>query len=175
MDYPEDEDYEIISKKDLASLRGEVKQLKEGEAPSESTVLSKLNQMLDLFKEASMSMKGEKSSSAMEEVNEKMDQILEQHKQLAEGILAIADMIKAASGEEAEKVEQPRQAPMPAPQMPPMPGPMPMGPPPRPMPGQPMPFPKPEMPSFNPLEEAEGPGELPPMPPKPGKTRILGL
>jgi hypothetical protein len=181
VDMPEDEDYEIISKKDLATLRGDVKQLREGGAPSENTVLSRLNQMLDLFKEASMSMKEEKPTyERLDEINEKMDRILEQHKQLAEGILAVADMIKAASGEEAEKPEQ--QNPMPnqmpnfnAPQMapPPMPNQMPQ----RPM-QNPMNFPKTDIPSFNPLEEGlprEGPEQLPPMPPRPGKARVLGF
>jgi hypothetical protein len=194
MDYPDDEDYEIISKKDIAALRAEIKQLREGGAPSESTVLSRLNQMLDLFKEASLSLKEEKpSSEKFDEINEKIDRLFEQNQQIAEGVVALADMIKSATEEKPEEIVQQVEQPKPMPQHMPtqmtnfnnqMPPPMSM---PRQMQqgaGQmqppletPMPFPKPEMPSFNPLEgeELHAPGELPPLPQSPPKRRVLGF
>jgi len=194
MDYPDDEDYEIISKKDVAKLKDEIKQLREGGAPSESTVLSRLNQMLDMFKDASASMGEEGSSSSkLDEISSKMDKILDQHQQLAEGILAIVDMIKEAQGESepAPKVEPQKPAPQPVqPQqnfgLPPTPN---FNIPPPPMPIQmqgpmpprgpnlesPIPFPKPEMPSFNPMEEPNNPGGLPPLSGKPSKRGILGF
>jgi len=196
MDYPDDEDYEIISKKDVAKLKDEIKQLREGGAPSESTVLSRLNQMLDMFKDASASMGEEGSSSSkLDDINSKIDKILDQHQQLAEGILALADMIKEAQGESepTHEVEEPKPAPQPVQQqnfgLPPAPNfNMSQMPPPPPNKMQqqmqsrgpnlesPIPFSKLEMPSFSPMEEPmNNPGEIPPLPGRPSKRGMLGF
>ena len=109
----------------------------------DSDISKKVDKLLDLFKEASQSVKEEDSlSEQLKEINEKIDTI-------AEGMVAVADLVK-------EQVQKPgleqRQ----------MPHPMPIQP--QPMPVSPMPphqqTPKPDfrVPSLE-------PGQLPPLPP----------
>jgi hypothetical protein len=181
----DNEDYEIISKKEISKLKDEVRQLKEGSSPSDSTVLSRLNQMLDLFREASISMKsGPTTSEIMEQINEKLSKLFDQNQQIAEGILAVADLVKGnttekKSQESIEEKLKPANNMMPEPpqfqntqqtdffeqsQMPsaqmemsrPMQSQMPLQPPLPPRPRIPQPqFANPQMPSLNPMESVE--------------------
>jgi hypothetical protein len=93
-----DEDYEIISHKEVARLKQELKSLKEGELTASTNEIShKLNQMIDIFKEASIMMKDEKSSKeSHNELSDKLDKLLDQNQKIAEGVLAVADMINQA-------------------------------------------------------------------------------
>ena len=141
-----DEDYEIISHKEVARLKQELKSLKEGELTASNKEIShKLNQMIDIFKEASIMMKDEKSSKdSHNEIMDKLDKLLDQNQKIAEGVLAVADMISKPSPAKVEPQPiHPGSQSVPEPlNMPgkPMPsGPMPSGPmPPRPMPSGPM-------------------------------------
>ncbi len=177
-----DDDYEIISHKEIEHLKHEIQDLKEGKSPeSPSNIVAKLNQMLDLFKEASASMKEGKSTDSHKEILEKLDKLLDQNQKIAEGVLAVADLVSGESSEEQEP--EPEQKPQQQ-SRPMMPGPafptnnMPM-PPPRPGPSMPEPFPsKPEMPSLNPMEGLSRPsmnpiGGLPPLPPRPNKRSLF--
>tara|TARA_Y100000310_G_scaffold344280_1_gene456191 strand:- start:1662 stop:2276 length:615 start_codon:yes stop_codon:yes gene_type:complete len=177
-----DEDYEIISHKEVARLKQELKALKEGELTASNKEIShKLNQMIDIFKEASIMMKDEKSSKdSHNEIMDKLDKLLDQNQKIAEGVLAVADMIsKPIPVKAAPKPLTPGPQPM---------RPEPMHPEPLNIPGQPMPpnpmgsepihpeplnapipprpikkgippaptpesFPSPGMPSLNPMEE----------------------
>jgi hypothetical protein len=186
----DNEDYEIISKKEIAKLKDEIKQFKEGSSPSDSTVLSRLNQMLDLFREASLSMKsGPTTSEIMEQINEKLTKLLDQNQQIAEGILAVADLVKGKdlSEKKPESIEEKLKPARPLMQEPPAFGPQQfqeeqnpfekMNPLPPPLPQKSMPqpgFSVPQMPSLNPHEDLEkSPShdftDLPPLPPRPPK------
>lgn len=192
LEVEDNEDYEIISKKDIAKLKDEIRSFKQGSAPSESTVLSRLNQMLDMFKEASISMKtGPTTAEILDQINEKLTKILEQNQQIAEGIIALADLAKEPEKEE-KKIESIEEKLKPKPLMPEIPkfqeaepmfaqqfnqqAPEFMQPEPEFMqqtttPPRPISFPKPQMPSLNPMEDVEHKGfsDIPPLPPRPPK------
>lgn len=181
----DDTDYEIVSKKEIGRLKDEIQNLKEGElSGSASSIQSRLNQLLDIFKEASSSLKSEKPfSEELESINEKLNKILDQNQQIAEGILAVADLVKGVPHENKRAFEQkeiPNEESLDQPmfeqpsfeQIPQMPA---MPPPPPPMPlrmQQPIQqFPKPQMPSFGfgeqqPIQNIGGLNALPSKPPK---------
>lgn len=176
-----DEDYEIISRKDIAKLKQEIKELKEGkDSGSANNVMNKLNQMLELFKDASLSIKTEKPTSMkLDAISEKLDKILDQNQKVAEGLLSVVDLVKGVKPD----ITKPMQGPKPVqPFGPRVPGPMP-GPAPQPLPRQQRPpiqpqapgFPKPGMPSLNPMQgpPPKGKGELRPLPSKPAKKGLF--
>ncbi len=107
------------------------------------SVSKKIDQLLDLFKEASQSVKEEVSlSEQLKEINEKIDTI-------AEGMVAVADLVKEQVQKQGLGQRQ-------------MPHPMPAQPQPRPV--SPMPPPKQaSKPDFS-VPSLE-PGQLPPLPP----------
>ncbi len=123
-------------------------------------------------------------SEELKAIDEKLEKVVDQNQKIAEGLLAIADLIKGREheGEPEEKhlpdvnaghSPFPQQAPPP-----PLPGQVPeplFAPQPPPAPSF---FPKPEAPSLNP---AEGRGRtplrdmnLPPLPAKPKKKGLFG-
>jgi len=191
-----DEDYEIISHKEIDRLKQEINKLKEAEfSGSANTIMNKLDKILEIFKEASLSMQNDSSADKkIEEIDEKLNNLLDQNQQIAEGVLAVADLINNAT-EKEEKSQIPKQAPMPHPgniasnpELPPrMMSPMPLrpGPMPHPQMQEPFPeqrrslnppsFPRPGMPSLNPLESPgrSSMGGLPPLPPKPPKKGLF--
>ena len=179
-----DEDYEIISHKEIARLKQEINKLKEAEfSGSANEIMTKLDKILGIFKEASLSMQNSSEDKQHNDINEKLDNLLDQNQRIAEGVLAVADLVN-------KKQEIPRQAPMPPSPKPMMPGqastfpphiepPRPMslraGPSPHPQEPNISSFPKPGMPAINPLESSERPsmGGLPPLPPKPRKKGLF--
>ncbi len=176
-----DDDYEIISRKDIARLKQEIKELKEGkDSGSANNVMNKLNQMLELFKDASLSIKTEKPiSMKLDAISEKLDKILDQNQKIAEGLLSVVDLVKGVKPE----ITKPMPGPKPVPPFDPrFPGPMP-GPAPQPLPRQQRTpiqprapaFPKPGMPSLNPMEgpPAKRVGGLKPLPSKPVKKGLF--
>ncbi len=174
----DDVDYEIISRKDIARLKQEIKELKEGKnSGSANNVMDKLNQMLDLFKEASLSLKNEKPGGMkLEEIYEKLDSILDQNQKIAEGLLSIADLVKGGKPEVQQKPMAPRPMPnQPMPRLgprPTMPGPQPLPRAPQrpPISGAPS-FPKPGMPGINPIRAPPPQGM--PLPSKPAKKGLF--
>ena len=74
-----DEDYEIISHKEVAKLKGEIKELRQGKLTgSTNDIKTKLNEMLGLFREASLSIKKEKPlSEKLSAINEKLEKVLD--------------------------------------------------------------------------------------------------
>lgn len=155
----EEEEYELLPHKEIEELKDELRKLKEFEiTPTKKLRVSllelntKLDKLLKIFDEAQHMIKSEEIGMTYKErmkpVVEKMDKILEQNADIAEGIVAIADMVKemkegkAPAEEEEEGLEAPEMpdfgpeppftpsgpAPgIPPPGMPPMPprGPMP--------------------------------------------------
>ena len=144
-----DDDYELLPHKDIIELKKELEKLKKGPTPESRDQMEKLtdsiNNLLNLFKEASSQMhleeqEGNLVSEKLGPIEEKLDQILDQNQKIAEGIVALADLIK--------EMKEEKEPPMPRLRMGPMQGPMPQGPPPG----------MPRMPEF---------GGFPPMPPPP--------
>jgi hypothetical protein len=101
-----DDDYELVSKNEVNKLKEQIKALKEGNGSgSTNLILSKVNQMLDIFKEASLNLKNQKPGDS-QGINEKLDKILEQNQRIAEGLLAVADLINE---EKPELIKPPVQ------------------------------------------------------------------
>lgn len=107
-DIPETEDYaeyEILPHKEIKELKEELAKLKEYEVtPTRKLQISilelnnKLDRLLAIFEEAMHGIKVEEGGLRFEEkmrpMVERMNKILEQHKDIAEGVVAMADMLK---------------------------------------------------------------------------------
>ncbi len=166
----ETEEYELLPHREIEDLKDELRKLKEFEiTPTKKLRISlielnkKLNKLLQIFDEARHEIRTEEIGLGFKEkmkpVTEKMNRLLEQQADIAEGMVALADIVKEMKKEEAPKLEpalpiprappastmgppRPRMAP-PAPGMPPPGIPRPGAAPPRP--GAPLP-PRPGMP-----------------------------
>lgn len=189
-----DEDYEIISHKDIEKLKEEIKELKEGKtSDSANNVIKRLDEMIEIFKTASISLQDEMPiNDKITDISQKLETLLDQNQKIAEGILAIADMINENIGDAeskpiAEQQSQPK--PLPAmfqqmenpfqqnqPQMNPMPRPRPM-PPMSQMQSNFPPMPQMEQPKMEPMSRGRSPvnelSGLPPLPPRPPKKKGL--
>ncbi|MEM4263894.1 MAG: hypothetical protein QW666_03300 [Candidatus Woesearchaeota archaeon] len=163
----EEEEYELLPHKEIEELKSELQKLKEFEiTPTKKLSVSllelnkKLDKLLAIFDEATHMIKSEEMGLTFKErmkpISDKMDKILEQNADIAEGIVAIADMVKEMKGvqktaEKEEELGTPEFDFKPEfPMAPPAPGvlpPMPQGPrpqmPPRPMAPPPLPPRKP--------------------------------
>ena len=113
----EEEPYEIMPYKDITELRKQVQELKSKGSDAGSKQLldsiSKLTEqmtsMMGLFKTAAEEMHLEEKdehfvAKKIEPLIDKLDEIIEQNKTIAEGMVAVADMIK----ESMEKTKEPR-------------------------------------------------------------------
>lgn len=168
----EGEDYEILPQKEIQELKEELRKLKEYEiTPTKKMQVSlvevntKLDKLLSIFEEAMTALQLEEGGLSFKEkmkpVVEKMNKVLEQNSEIAQGIVAVADLVKDLREDLGKGVtvkepalESPPPAPMPMgtfgpPAFPPSTGP-------RPMPGMQM----------------MGP---PGMPPPPPRRRRFGL
>lgn len=145
-----EEPYEILPYREVASLKKDIADLKQKLGDNSSSQLGDsiatlsrtMENMLNLFQAASEEMKIEESgagsdnSPLLTEISSKLDDLIEQNKAIAEGIVAVADMIKESHEEASEQEQLPSGAPkfgqqfqqpppQPAPQFGlPMPGPM---------------------------------------------------
>ncbi|MBI5389342.1 hypothetical protein HZB01_03100 [Candidatus Woesearchaeota archaeon] len=125
-----DEEFELISKKDLVSIRGEIENLKKElqgnpavkgikkmEDPLEKLNTS-INKLLDVFKEASQQMKleekDEEMSSQLAPIEEKLDMLLDHTRKIAKGIVAVADMLKEKGDEQQPYRPAEPMAPLPS-------------------------------------------------------------
>lgn len=99
------EEYEILPEKAVSALREEVRKAKEFEIMptkqlhvSLNELNSKLDRLLTIFDAASKEIKLEEGGLSFQEkmrpLIEKMNKILEQNSEIAEGIVALADMVK---------------------------------------------------------------------------------
>ncbi len=194
--------YEIMPYKEVMELKKQVAELKErsGKPLNEdlmnsiSVLTKQLGSLLQLFKTAADEMRTEESAEeriahSLKPILERMEGVIDQNKTIAEGMVAIADMVKEIKGEKPSKAFEEIDIPkiggtksstkhsdlldMPGMDMPPPPGGMPlpsgpgMPPPPGGMPPPGMGMPPP--PGGMPLPP--GPGMPPPpggMPPPPG-------
>lgn len=96
------DDYELMPHRDIIELREELRRLRE--KPSEKTLqismvelASKLDRIIEIFEEAKEMIKVEEGALTFQEkmrpLVERMEKILEQNSQIAEGVVAIADMV----------------------------------------------------------------------------------
>ena len=139
------DDYEILPHKDIVELREELKRLRA--KPTERTLqismvelAGKVDRLIDIFQEAMESIRVEEGGLTFQEKMKplltRMDKVLEQNSQIAEGIVALADMVNEVKG----AVPELPTGPEPIGPIPPAVGPAPIGVPPV-LPGGPAPLP----------------------------------
>ncbi len=136
-----DEPYEILPYREVSSLKKDISDLKQkmGDGSSKQLAdsianLSKtMENMLNLFQSAAEEMRLEEkgvssdSSAILAEIDNKLDELIDQNKTIAEGIVAVADMIKGETQQsEQEQNVMPAQFSMPPPGPAPSFGPRPM-------------------------------------------------
>ena len=101
----EDDDYEIISQREVKRLKNEINLLKgsghiEGQRLQETIedLTSKLNSMIDVFEAASEDMREEDKeaeliSHKIDPIFEKLSELAEQNKKIADGLIAINSIV----------------------------------------------------------------------------------
>ena len=164
----EGEDYEILPQKEIQELKEELRKLKEYEiTPTKKMQVSlvevntKLDKLLSIFEEAMTALQLEEGGLSFKEkmkpVVEKMNKVLEQNSEIAQGIVAVADLVKDLREDMSKGVtvkEPALEGPPPAP--------MPMG-----------TFGPPMMPTRAPPMPMMGPPGMPPPPPP--RRRRFGI
>lgn len=104
------EEYELLPHKEIEELKEELAKLKEFEiTPTKKLRVSlvelnsKLDKLLDIFEDAMRQVQIEEGGMTFHEkmkpIADKMNKILDQNAQIAEGIVTMADMIKEMRGE----------------------------------------------------------------------------
>lgn len=97
-----DDDYEILPSKDIEDLKKQLEAYRSGPSGSARASVDTLNdsiiKLINIFREASESMKFEEEEQDLIEkeiapMADKVDKVLDQNKKIAEGIVALADMI----------------------------------------------------------------------------------
>jgi len=97
-----DDDYEILPSKDIENLKSQLEAFRSGPTSAARSSMDNLNdsinKLLNVFKEAGESLKLEEEEQDLLEkeiapMADKVDKLLEQNKRIAEGIVALADMI----------------------------------------------------------------------------------
>ena len=159
-DVPNDEpseDYDIVPHKRLIELQRQVEDLKKNPYGSTdsgkkmmetmTSLTTSIDGLLTLFKDAAQEMRVEEHdvgilSKNMRPLMEKLDELIEQNKKIARGIIAIADMVKE-HGERLDQLSGPGQR--------------------RPLPGVPLP-PGKQLRPFGPSGFGPVPGHMPPAP-----------
>lgn len=101
----ENEEYEILPEKEIKELKEELKRLKEFEiAPSKKLHVSivelnnRIDKLLSIFEEAISSVQAEEGGLSFKDkmapLVEKMNKLSEQNAEIADAVVALADMIK---------------------------------------------------------------------------------
>lgn len=183
----ETEEYELLPHKEIEELKDELQKLKEFEiTPTKKLRISlielnkKLDRLLQIFDEARQDIRTEEAGLGFKEKMkpflDKLDRLLEQQADIAEGMVALSDIVKGRKEEEPEESEE-EEEPLfrpsmpefpPAIQKPPMPQMPPSGPPRYGVPPPPM---RPGVNIRPPM-----PGMPPPrMPPKPPRKKRFGI
>ena len=118
-----EEPYEIIPHKEIVDIRKQIQELKSKGSDADSKPLlesvnkltQQMNSMMGLFKTAAEDMRMEEKdehfvAKKMEPLSEKLDEIMEQNRTIAEGMVAVADMIRE-SLEKKESIISPKPEP----------------------------------------------------------------
>jgi len=173
-----EEEYELMPHRAVARIKRELELLKKnaGKQPSVKMKISidklndNINSLRNLFQEAAKAMP-EEGPDPHKLLLSRIDKLEEENKQIAQGIVVVADLVKELKGE-TKMPQRPMAAPMPKAGIP---GPMPKPvfrqmPPKMHAPGMPEPpkmAPLPETPpGMAPLPEPPGMSGMPPMPPR---------
>ena len=127
-----DDDYDLLPHQEIEELKRQVQELKTRSDKSSSQEIVKaleqltrsMDSMLRLFTEAAHEVKG--SDKEHEQIVDKLDEVIEQNKTIAEGMVAVSDMVR-------DFVEKQKYRPVPVPR-------------PMPRPNYPMPGPEPDFP-----------------------------
>ena len=127
-----DDDYDLLPHQEIEELKRQVQELKTRSDKSSSQEIVKaleqltrsMDSMLRLFTEAAQEVKG--SDKEHEQIVDKLDEVIEQNKTIAEGMVAVSDMVR-------DFVEKQKYRPVPVPR-------------PMPRPNYPMPGPEPNFP-----------------------------
>ena len=159
-----EDEYELIPHKEISELKDEIRRLHDNPpSPSKHLQISmddlaaKLDNMTKVFEKAMRTMSEDEGGltfkDKMQPILHRMDKILEQNSQIADGIVAMADMVNELKDENTKPMQEQQSDDFfpPPPGMPPSPGNFP------PPPGMPMP---PGMPPMPPLSG------MPPPPPR---------
>lgn len=111
-----EDDYELVARDDLATLRKELEEVKKDPASSYESSLTliesmdrladQISQLMDLFKQANKQMH-EDYSKGLHEESDKLDRVIAQNEKLARGILALADRSASQSSMQAQPTQQP--------------------------------------------------------------------
>jgi hypothetical protein len=126
MDMANDDSYEITPHREIAELKQQLQELRlriDKVSPKElinsmSTLSKSIESMLKLFGEAVEELKFEDREEALsggkDTVNQKLDRIMNQNKVIADGIVAVSEMIEDLNGKKSQVSNtQPRfQPPM---------------------------------------------------------------
>ncbi|MBI4148491.1 hypothetical protein HY490_04330 [Candidatus Woesearchaeota archaeon] len=102
---PSEEEYELLPHKEVTDLKEQLERLKTFEvAPTKKLTVNlielnaKIDRLLTVFEEASKQISVEEGGLSFEDrmkpVLEKMNRILQQNAEIAEGIVAVADIVK---------------------------------------------------------------------------------
>ena len=94
-----DDDYDLLPHQEIEELKRQVQELKTRSDKSSSQEIVKsldqltraMDSMLRLFTEASQEVKGDDKEH--EQIAEKLDEVMEQNKTIAEGMVAVLDMV----------------------------------------------------------------------------------
>ncbi len=168
-----DSDYELLPEKDILKIKRELNELKENELSSKFSpekieeLNNNIKELIEVIRLASDEVKLEKVDPYIHRlsvIEKKVDKALYENKEIAQGIVALADLINKPAPPSMPKppMSVPGQ-PMEAPANSPMP----------PGPGQ---NPSPQPPDMPPLNPPPGLGPIMPMPPagKPQKKGLFG-
>jgi chromosome segregation ATPase len=99
----DNDDYEILPHKEISDLKKQIEAYRKGPPSSAQNSMDKLtdsmNTLITIFREASTSMSIEDKekdilTTQIAPLSENVDKLLDQNKKIAEGIVALADMIK---------------------------------------------------------------------------------
>ena len=108
---PIEDEYELLPHKDIVELREELRKLKslppEAGSHAESSyeeLSQRMDNLIEIFDNAEKSLKVEDGAMSFKEkmapFTEKLDKVLEQNSEIAEGIVALSDMVKEKFSEE---------------------------------------------------------------------------
>tara|TARA_Y100000310_G_scaffold144031_1_gene143367 strand:- start:6605 stop:7144 length:540 start_codon:yes stop_codon:yes gene_type:complete len=127
------DDYELLPQRDIVKLKRELDELKRNELSSKVSdedikqLNNNLRELIEIIRVSSNEMKFEETdlySQKLSLVNKKLDKLMYENKEIAEGIVVVADLIKKAapSHHAMHHPAAPRQQPIGAPGQPePMP------------------------------------------------------
>jgi len=121
----DEEDYDIVPHREVTDLKKQIKELRSKKDKSYSHELlnsmdalaTSMDSMLKLFKEAAEDLKVEEKEHS--KIEENIDEVIEQNKTIAEGIVAIHDTIKDFIAKHHTTQMQVQPAPLPKPNFPP--------------------------------------------------------